>query len=884
MPMFLRYAVKSILRRKRKNTLSFVGILLGIILLVSMGTAIDSANRTFKEMVIRATGNVDFRISSSVGRSFPVETLSEVTAVENVTEAAGRVTGQGVIYFWNHTAEREDEEEVAVIGVAQGDYDYMDERYTKIEGTRIIEGREVVVDNRFGLKEGDTLKIRVGGEYYDLTVVGVYVPPPLVKGLGEIGKRIYIDLPLAQTIFRAYGRFTSIIGRVSDFKTAEEVVARLESKLGVRYRVQAVKKDLIDQIERQMEGQAMDMLIYVVIVFTIAVVLIFNMQYMNVKDRGRELGILRSLGMSKRRVFLLLVCEALFLGLAASLIGTPLGVGFAQVMGEIFISPAARWILSNPERVPSAAYTGIYLSETYVIAGIFTGPLVTLAAALIPAIMASQETIVRAIRGGAARTEEKWLPPIALALGVLLLGAGEIASHPAKTGEWAAMMSFPALMLGGVALTTGLLKIYALIWRYLSQPFLKRLGSLMSKGIGRNMTRTAVTLTLVCMAFTWYILAAWHLGSFDTSLERNIGHLFPSDIIVFSEEKLPANLYKKIDGVGGGAYVKYAASTITFETRMKIPGGRSENYSTPMMGIDVRYFPKVIDLELSPRTPPGVFYRLMQPNTILLSRPVANSLGNVSLGGDVLVYSTERVEYGGQIFYVPLWREFHVIGIVEANPSSAFIFGAPGLGDPCYISYSTLTGQFGHIGDYATTFFIEAEDEYEDRLYIVKDAIRRRLSSEYKIGIMTRQDLLLEIEEEVQKELAVFELLQGAGFVVCVLGVSMTATMNVNDRRREMATLRSMGGSRWQLATIILLEIVATTLLGLLISIPIAERTHRMMVEWVSLYGFEMDYVFSLEPVPTAAIIALIMAVLGSIYPIYRAVSLSIIETLRVER
>ena len=181
---------------------------------------------------------------------------------------------------------------------------------------------------------------------------------------------------------------------------------------------------------------------------------------------------------------------------------------------------------------------------------------------------------------------------------------------------------------------------------------------------------------------------------------------------------------------------------------MKTTDGKTGNYTAPMMGIDVRYFPKVVDVKLSQDTPDGTYYKLMQPDTIVLSRPVATSLGNLTVGDRVEILSTERIEVAGLIFYVPTWRQFKVIGIAETNPSSIFSFGGPSLGDPCYISYSTLTDQFGHIGDYATSFFIEVKDEYEDQLTFIKEKIRARFAGKYSLGIITRQDLIEEVKED----------------------------------------------------------------------------------------------------------------------------------------
>ncbi len=887
-PFVLRYAAKSIIRRKRKNALSFVGILLGVILLVSIGTVLESASRNFKDLAIRATGNADISITSAVGKSFPIETLQLVRSMANITDAAGRVEGRGTVSFWNQTAGQEYEEDVSVIGVAQGDYDYMDERYTKIEGRRVLERNEVIVDSRFGLGIGDTMKIRVLGEYYELKVAGVYLPPPLLKGLGEIGKRIYIDLPMAQRIFKTYGRLTMMIAKIRDFRDVDRVVERLEGELGYRYKVSAVRKQMLQQIEELMEGYSIDSLLYAIIAFTIAAVLIFNMQYMNAKGRIYEIGTLRSFGMTMNQVFLMLISEAAFIGVIASIAGALIGTALAIYMAEAFISPAATLILSSPETAPAAEYVKIVFSETYLKAGVVVGPLIAVIAAIVPSLMTSRENIIETVRGGRS-ADEKWLPIFSAVLGLILLwGANQLSKirDPGTTllgisAEILPMFSLPAFILGGVALAVGCLRIYAVLWRYLSQPILGRLGGFASKSIRRNMTRTAVSLSLICVALTFYMVAEFEMGSMDISIEKNMKRLFPADIVVFSEERIPADFHKKIQNLGGGRYVEFVTATISFETRLRVPDGRAGNFSAPMMGIDVRSFPKVMDVKLSTDTPPSVYYELMQPNTVILSRAVASSLGDLRRGSAVEILSAERVLAAGQIFYVPIWRRFSVIGIAEANPGAIFAFGAPGLGDPCYVSYSTLTGQFGNVGDYANVFFIEVRDEYKNRLAHVKDEIKRRFEGRYPVGIMTREDLLQDLDEHIAEELAMYEVMKISGFIVCVLGIAVTTNMNVDDRKREIAILRSMGASYSQLAMMILVEVIAVTVLGLAVSIPIAVKLYQVIVDWVSLWGFEMVYFLSFTPIQIAITSAFMMGVLGAVYPTYKAMRLSIIETLR---
>jgi putative ABC transport system permease protein len=880
-PLFLRLAARNLVRRKRRNSLSFLGILLGVILLVCLGTAIDSANNNFRELVIRATGNVDLSITSAVGRSFPTEVLSRVRSTENVTQAAGRVAGEGHIYFWNQTFRKEEKEAVNVIGVAHGDYDYLDERYTKITGTKILTGNMVVVDSRLGLREGDSLKIRVLGQYYDLEVAGVYHPPPLIKGIGEVGKRIYIDLPLAQKVFKTYGRYTAIIAKVRDFRDVDRVVEDLGEELGSRYRVSASKRQLMQQINRLMEGYSLDMLFLTVLVFTIAIVVIFDMQYMNTRNRVSEIGMLRGMGMTRIQILAMLISEGLITGVIASLLGTPLGVEFARQMGSVILFPAASFVLTNPQTTPSLEYAKIIISYNYIYAGIIVGPLITTLASSVPSFMASRQSIVSTVRRGVTRSEERWLPIFSTISGILLLWVGNDLAMVRETGNFLGLMSIPAFLLGGIALATGFLKIYAVLWRYLSQPFLRRLGSMMSRSMTRNTTRTAVSLSLICTTLTLYLTVAPMTGSMDTSLADNMERLFPADIIVFSEEKIPADLYKNILDIDGGTLIDFVAGTIGFETRLKTTDGKTGNYTAPMMGIDVRYFPEVVDVKLSEDTLDGTYYKLMQPDTILLSRPVATSLGNLTVGSKVEILSTERVEAAGLIFYVPTWRTFKVIGIAETNPSSILSFGGPSLGDPCYISYSTLTDQFGHIGDYATSFFIEVKDEYEDQLTFVKDKIRARFADKYSLGIITRHDLIEEVKEDMQAELALFNVMEIAGFLIGVLGIAATMIMNIDERKKEIAVLRSMGCSHYQLSILILGEATAVALLSFTISVPVSYRIHILIIEWVSLYGFEMVQHFTIGPVMISAAAAFTMSILGAVYPTYRALRFSIIETLR---
>ncbi|MEJ2552908.1 MAG: ABC transporter permease [Gammaproteobacteria bacterium] len=62
-------------------------------------------------------------------------------------------------------------------------------------------------------------------------------------------------------------------------------------------------------------------------------------------ERGRELGVLRSLGMTQLQLWALVSGESLLMGLAAGLFALPLGLGLAYVLINVIQARAFGWTL-----------------------------------------------------------------------------------------------------------------------------------------------------------------------------------------------------------------------------------------------------------------------------------------------------------------------------------------------------------------------------------------------------------------------------------------------------------------------------------------------------------------------------------------------------------
>ncbi len=192
--------------------------------------------------------------------------------------------------------------------------------------------------------------------------------------------------------------------------------------------------------------------------------LVFNSLSVSVAERRHEIGILLSLGATRNQVRQLFAGEAALLGLAGSLLGIPLGIGLAQlgltpmqdILKDIFYTLDARQV---------------EVSASLVIVALAVGTLTAVAAALGPAIQASQENPAEAVRRVAkAPTVGRLLlhvcvSLILMALGVLLIFIRK--SVPYRIGTYGGLM----FVLVGALTASPFLAAFA---ARLLQPFVRR--------------------------------------------------------------------------------------------------------------------------------------------------------------------------------------------------------------------------------------------------------------------------------------------------------------------------------------------------------------------------------------------------------------------------
>ncbi|UCH56729.1 MAG: ABC transporter permease [Candidatus Bathyarchaeota archaeon] len=190
---------------------------------------------------------------------------------------------------------------------------------------------------------GDRIKISVNvqDEVKELTlrVVGVYERTGGSFGV-NLDDSIGIPFRTAQQLFEVGGEFDYILVQAESLDLVEEVVERIDEKMGETATVisfesaQELVGEVLGTIEAVLGGIAAISLI-------VAGVGIINTMTVSVMERTREIGVLKAIGAKSRDVLFMFLSEAIITGISGGIIGSLFGVFLSKIVGDYINLPPA---------------------------------------------------------------------------------------------------------------------------------------------------------------------------------------------------------------------------------------------------------------------------------------------------------------------------------------------------------------------------------------------------------------------------------------------------------------------------------------------------------------------------------------------------------------
>lgn len=345
----LRLAWRNIWRNRRRSLIVMTSIAVGVAALMFT----DALSRGFMRQMFNTqlgahTGHLQVHArgfnDSRLVRDFmenPDSVASAVRSDPDVTAAAVRVLAFGMLSSASSSSG------VLVVGV-----DPPEEARITFIARSVVKGaylsgaeREIVIS----LRLADALDVGLGGKVVAMAagkdgtigselfrVTGLYR-----SGSAEFDRsHVYVRLGDARRLLGAGAAAAEVVALAARPGDASAIRDRLRPALGEGYEVLAYE-DLLPSLVSQMEMTENSLIIFYGIIGLALIFGIINAMLMSVMERIHEFGVLKAIGMQDGRMFLMIVGEALLLGLLGCALGMVIGVAVNEPLARTGINFAA---------------------------------------------------------------------------------------------------------------------------------------------------------------------------------------------------------------------------------------------------------------------------------------------------------------------------------------------------------------------------------------------------------------------------------------------------------------------------------------------------------------------------------------------------------------
>jgi lipoprotein-releasing system permease protein len=203
-------------------------------------------------------------------------------------------------------------------------------------------------------------------------------------------KFAYTTLAAAQDLAGLGTAVSGLEVRAEDPYQARELSGRIEQALGIPYRTD----DWMNMNASLFSALKLEKLALTLILLLIVIVAAFNIVstlVMVVTDKTREIGVLKSMGMTSRRILRLFMAQGLVIGIVGALIGGSLGGLVTWVVDRFKL-------IRIPGEIYFVSYLPVKIDPLDLVVILFATVLISFLATVYPAWQAARMDPVEAIR------------------------------------------------------------------------------------------------------------------------------------------------------------------------------------------------------------------------------------------------------------------------------------------------------------------------------------------------------------------------------------------------------------------------------------------------------------------------------------------------------
>ena len=703
---------------------------------------------------------------------------------------------------------------------------------------RLTDPRSIVLTkvftDRHGLAVGGRVELLVGERTVPLRVTGVLGDDGPARVLD--GNFALMDIAAAQWAVGGLGRVDRVDVRLSDgddVASAERAIAaRLPEGLAVG---RPARRG--EHVERMLRAFHFNLTALSFIALLVGLFLVYNTVSVSVITRRAEVGMLRTVGATRRVIVSLFLGEAAAMALVGCAVGAPFGWLLAHGAVRLTSSTVSQFWVTSAARVPPLD------GETVGLAFAIGVPL-ALVAAWVPAFEAARLTPLAAVRGDDHLEARERLPRRFVIAPVMLFALGGWLSTREPVGGLPVfgLLAALAVVFGAALMVPAVLFGVSRASGASMARWLRVEGHLAHANLASAIPRLSISVAALAVSLAMMVAIAIMVGSFRETVVYWVGQTFEADLFVSTARQTQAG---QTSGISVGA-----EEIVTAHPAVVAVDG--------FIGIDVPYGDSSIVVGS------GRFAALLEHGALLFKSPAdGRSAMAAAIGGDVVVVSEafslkHRVEPGDTI-EVP-------------TPHGAVPFMVAAV----YFDYSndrglvvmdveTFARHFGPGRPAGLTVYLAPDADPG----AVREELRVALGPERRLFINTNAALRGEVLRIFDSTFAITYALEAIAIIVSMFGVAATLLTLVLERRREIAMLRLVGADGRHLRRTIMIEagvlgavtLVAGLVVGLALSLILIYVINVQSFGWT--IQFHLPVVFLAQS--SAAV--LVATALAGLYP-----------------
>ena len=700
--------------------------------------------------------------------------------------------------------------------------------------------------DRYALKPGDVFEIEYAGRVVRVSIAGLLKPADNLTRQA-LDSMLLVDIATAQEITGRLGQVDRIDLIVPD--GADEGLERIQNMMpgGVLVLPNEVRSGAVEQITAafRLNLTALSLLALVVALF-----LIYNTMTFSVVQRRPLFGTLRSLGVTRKEVFVMVVSEAFVIGFTGAIFGILIGILMGRgAVGLVSQTINDLFFVTTVQDIP--------IPITSLIKGFVLGVVATVITAAFPAWEAASVTprtaLSRANLESKAQRVVHWLGiagVVIILTGFVVLAVSNTSLLFSFAGTFAVIFGFAILTpTFTVWLMSAANKLTSRIWGLL--------GRMAPREVVNSISRTSIAVAALMVAIAVTIGVSLMVGSFRFTVDTWMNQILHGDIYVSVpgatvSQPLQAmdprviDILEQWEGVERvdmlqNAVVESPAGPIQISANNNPNDGLEQIYRAS------DYLPDEI-------------WEAIEQGAVLVSEPLVNRLDLPLHGGELPLYTKEGL------------RNFPIAGIYYDYASSQ---------GNAILSLEKYRQFWDDDQVAAAAIILEPGVDVNATV----EALKIRLATVQNLLVRPNQVLREDALEVFDRTFAITGSLQLMTTIVAFVGV-LSAMMSLQlDKQRQLGILKAIGLTNRQIWRLITLETGLMGAVAGLLSMPTGYVLALILVFIINRrsFGWTLQMQLTPEPFIQAFIIAVLAAVLAGIYPALRITKRNTSEAIRFD-